>query len=63
MKVVDVIRRLEGEGWELSRMRGSHRQYKHPMRPGKVTVPGKPSSVVHPKTLASIFKQAGMEKP
>jgi predicted RNA binding protein YcfA (HicA-like mRNA interferase family) len=63
MKVAEVIRLLEGEGWELSRTRGSHRQYKHPVRPGKVTVSGKPSSTVHPKTLASIFRQAGMEKP
>ncbi|HEY2535783.1 MAG TPA: type II toxin-antitoxin system HicA family toxin [Solirubrobacteraceae bacterium] len=63
MKVNEVIRRLEGEGWELSRTRGSHRQYKHLQRAGKVTVPGKPSSTVHPKTLASIFRQAGMEKP
>jgi predicted RNA binding protein YcfA (HicA-like mRNA interferase family) len=63
MKIAEVIRLLEGDGWELSRTRGSHRQYKHPVRPGKVTVPGKPSSTVHPKTLASIFRQAGMEKP
>lgn len=47
----------------LSRTRGSHRQYRHPQRPGKVTVPGKPSSTLHPKTLASILRQAGMEKP
>lgn len=63
MKVAEVIRLLERDGRELSRTRGSHRQYKHPRRPDKVTVPGKPSSTVHPRTLASIFKQAGMEKP
>jgi len=63
MKVVEVLRLLERDGWELSRTRGSHRQYKHPTCPGKVTVPGRPSSTLHPKTLASIFKQAGMEKP
>jgi predicted RNA binding protein YcfA (HicA-like mRNA interferase family) len=63
MKTSEVIRLLEDEGWRLWRTRGSHRQYKHPSRPGKVTVPGKPSSTIHPKTLASIFKQAGMEKP
>ncbi len=63
MKTSEVIRLLEDEGWELWRTRGSHRQYKHPSRSGKVTVPGKPSSTIHPKTLASIFKQAGMEKP
>ncbi len=63
MKTSEVIRLLEDEGWRLWRTRGSHRQYKHPSRPGKVTIPGKPSSTIHPKTLASIFKQAGMEKP
>jgi predicted RNA binding protein YcfA (HicA-like mRNA interferase family) len=63
MKTNEVIRLLEDEGWRLWRTRGSHRQYKHPNRPGKVTVPGKPNSTLHPKTLASIFKQAGMEKP
>ena len=63
MKTSEVIRLLEDEGWRLWRTRGSHRQYKHSSRPGKVTVPGKPSSTIHPKTLASIFKQAGMEKP
>jgi predicted RNA binding protein YcfA (HicA-like mRNA interferase family) len=39
-----------------------HRQYKHPSRPGKVTIAGKPRDTLHPKTLASIFKQAGIEK-
>lgn len=63
MKTSEVVRVLEEAGWELSRTRGSHRQYKHPQRPGKVTVSGKPSSTLHTKTLASILRQAGMEKP
>ena len=63
MKVREVIRLLEGEGWELWRTRGSHRQYKHPVRSGKVTVAGKPNDTLHPKTLASILRQAGIEKP
>ena len=63
MKTSEVIRLLEEAGWELSRTRGSHRQYKHRQRPGKVTVPGKQSSTLHPKTLASILRQAGMENP
>jgi predicted RNA binding protein YcfA (HicA-like mRNA interferase family) len=63
VKVAEVIRALERDGWELSRTRGSHRQYKHAQRPGKVTVSGKPSDTLHPKTLASILRQAGMEKP
>ena len=63
MKVAEVIRLLERDGWELSRTRGSHRQYKHPVRAGKVTVPGKPRDTLHPKTLASILRQAGIENP
>lgn len=58
-KVRDVIRRLEDEGWYLVRTRGSHRQYKHPTKPGTVTVPGKPGSDVAEKTWQSIQKQAG----
>jgi predicted RNA binding protein YcfA (HicA-like mRNA interferase family) len=62
MKVADVIRLLEREGWQLSRTRGSHRQYRHPRRAGKVTVAGKSSDTLHPKTLSSILKQAGIHK-
>jgi len=58
MKVRDVIRKIEQDGWYLIRTRGSHRQYKHPEKSGKVTVPGKPSDELPPGTLNSIFKQA-----
>ena len=40
MKVRDVVRLLEADGWYLARTRGSHHQYKHPVKPGLVTVPG-----------------------
>lgn len=63
MKVAQIIRVLEQDGWELSRTRGSHRQFKHARRPGKVTVAGKPSDTLHPKTLASILRQAGLRQP
>jgi predicted RNA binding protein YcfA (HicA-like mRNA interferase family) len=63
VKVAEVLKLLEQEGWELVRTRGSHRQYKHPQRPGRVTVAGKPRDTLHPKTLASILKQGGLEKP
>jgi predicted RNA binding protein YcfA (HicA-like mRNA interferase family) len=63
MKVAAVMRVLERDGWELFRTRGSHRHYRHAERPGKVTIPGKPSDTLHPKTLASIFRQAGIRKP
>ncbi|HEV2988797.1 MAG TPA: type II toxin-antitoxin system HicA family toxin [Candidatus Angelobacter sp.] len=61
MKVRDIIKRVEEDGWELVRVRGSHRQYKHPLKPGKVTVAGHPSADVPPGTLNSILKQAGMK--
>jgi predicted RNA binding protein YcfA (HicA-like mRNA interferase family) len=61
MKVKDIIRLLEGEGWFLIAIRGSHRQYKHPVRPGRVTVAGKPSDDLAPGTLNSILKQSGLK--
>jgi len=62
MKISEIIARLEREGWLLLRTKGSHRQYGHPARPGLVTVAGRPSDEPPPKTLASIFKQAGWQK-
>jgi len=61
MKVRDIIRLLEGEGWFLVATRGSHRQYKHPVRPGRVTVAGKPSDDLASGTLNSILKQSGLK--
>jgi predicted RNA binding protein YcfA (HicA-like mRNA interferase family) len=62
MKVRDVIRLLEQDGWYLSKTRGSHRQFKHSLKSGLVTVPGKPSDDLAIKTLRSIFKQAQLNK-
>ena len=62
MKVRDVIARLAADGWYLVRTRGDHRQYKHPTKPGRVTVAGHPSVDLHPKTLASIWQQAQMPR-
>ena len=58
VKVHEVLTLLDADGWYLVATRGSHRQYKHPSKRGRVTVAGKPSDDLHPKTLASIFKQA-----
>ncbi len=60
MKVGRTIKVLEGEGWYSVATRGSHRQFKHPTKPGRVTVAGKPSDDLHPKTYASILRQAGL---
>lgn len=62
MKVSEVLARLVAEGWVLVAQRGSHRQYKHPVISGRVTVAGKPSDDLAPGTLNSIFKQAGWKK-
>src|SRR5262249_38752141 len=61
MKVREVIKRIEEDGWYQIRARGGHRQFKHPTKKGKVTVSGKPSDEVHPKTLNSILTQAGLK--
>jgi predicted RNA binding protein YcfA (HicA-like mRNA interferase family) len=62
MKVRDIIKLLEQDGWRLARTRGSHRQYVHPTKRGKVTVPGKLSSDVKAGTLHSILRQAGLKE-
>jgi predicted RNA binding protein YcfA (HicA-like mRNA interferase family) len=61
MKVRELVRLLEGDGWYLARTRGSHRQYKHSTKPGVVTLPGKPNDDLAPGTLASVLKQAGLK--
>ena len=59
--VRDMIRQLEEEGWMLVATKGSHRQFKHPSKPGRVTVAGKPSDDLAPGTMNSIMKQAGLK--
>jgi predicted RNA binding protein YcfA (HicA-like mRNA interferase family) len=62
MKVSGVLRMLQEDGWYLHSTRGSHRQFKHPMKPGRVTVAGKPSDDLASGTLNSILKQSGLKK-
>lgn len=62
MKVKDLITRIEVDGWVQARQRGSHRQFKHPTKPGTVTVSGKPNIDVPPGTLNNVLKQAGLKK-
>jgi predicted RNA binding protein YcfA (HicA-like mRNA interferase family) len=62
MKVGDVLRLLLDDGWYLVATRGSHRQFKHPTKPGRVTLPGKPSDFLAPGTLNSVLKQAGLKQ-
>ena len=62
MKVREAIRMIEDDGWYLVETRGSHRQFKHPTKPGRVTVAGKPSDDLAPGTRNSIMKQAGLKE-
>lgn len=62
MKVGEMLRRLHEDGWQLVATRGSHRQYKHAAKPGRVTVPGKPGDDLAVGTFNSILKQAGLKR-
>jgi predicted RNA binding protein YcfA (HicA-like mRNA interferase family) len=61
LKVRDVVKLLERDGWYLARTRGSHRQYRHPAKRGLVTVAGKSSDELAAGTLNSVLKQAGLK--
>jgi predicted RNA binding protein YcfA (HicA-like mRNA interferase family) len=63
VKIRDVIRLIQDDGWFLVATRGSHRQYKHPTKPGRVTIAGHPNDELATGTLNSVFKQAGIRKP
>jgi predicted RNA binding protein YcfA (HicA-like mRNA interferase family) len=62
MKVREIIRLLERDGWVLVTEKGSHRQFKHPPKTGRVTIAGNPAHDIAPGTLGSILKQAGLRK-
>jgi predicted RNA binding protein YcfA (HicA-like mRNA interferase family) len=59
--VKEIIRRLEDDGWPLVSTKGSHRQFAHKTKKGRVTVPGKLSADLQPGTLKSILRQAGLK--
>jgi predicted RNA binding protein YcfA (HicA-like mRNA interferase family) len=61
VKVRDIVKLIEEDGWYWVRTKGSHHQYKHPTKPGLVTVPGRPGDDVAPGTLNNILKQAGLK--
>ena len=62
MKVRDVIRMIEADGWRRVVIEGDHRQYKHPAKAGRVTVSGHPGDDMPAGTLASVFRQARLKK-
>jgi len=61
VKVNEILLKLKVDGWYLVTTRGSHRQFKHPVKSGRVTVSGKPSDDLAPGTLNSILKQAQLK--
>ncbi len=61
MKVRKILKLLRDDGWQQVRQRGSHRQFQHETKPGTVTVAGKPGDELHPRTVASIIRQAGLK--
>ena len=56
MKIREVIKLIEVDGWYIVATKGSHRQYKHPTKRGRVTIAGHPNDDLAPGTLNSIFK-------
>ncbi|MGH8274463.1 MAG: type II toxin-antitoxin system HicA family toxin [Gammaproteobacteria bacterium] len=62
MKVKELVKLIENDGWAQVRMKGSHRQFKHPAKPGTVTIAGKPSVDVPPGTANNVLKQAGLKE-
>jgi len=62
MKVRDIIKMIEDDGWYLIAVRGSHRQYKHPTKPGRVTIAGSLNHDIASGTLSSVLKQAKLRE-
>jgi predicted RNA binding protein YcfA (HicA-like mRNA interferase family) len=62
VKVRDAINLLEADGWRIGRQNGSHRQFRHPVKAGTVTVAGKPSADMPRGTLGSVRRHAGLKQ-
>lgn len=61
MKVRDILRKIEEDGWRFHSQKGSHAQYKHPVKPGRVTVPIHGGKDLRHDVVHSILKQAGLK--
>ena len=61
-KVRDALDLIQRDGWRLVRIRKSHQQFKHPVKPGRVTIPGKPGDDLPRGTWNSILKQSGLKE-
>jgi predicted RNA binding protein YcfA (HicA-like mRNA interferase family) len=61
MTVREILRIIKDDGWVMVTQKGSHRQFKHPNKPGRVTIAGNPKDDLAPGTLNSILRQAGLK--
>jgi len=61
MKVRDIIKLLEADGWHLVITKGNHRQFKHLLKPGRVTIAGHPGDDLAPGAVNSVLKQAQLQ--
>jgi len=62
VKVRDIVKLIEADGWRLVVTKGSHRQYKHPVKSGRVTIAGHPNDDLAPGTVNSVMKQASLKE-
>ncbi len=62
MKIREIIKLIMADGWYQVAQKGSHRQFKHDLKSGRVTIAGKPSDDLAPGTENSILRQAGLKE-
>jgi len=62
LKIREIIKLIRKDGWYMITQKGSHRQYKHPTKPGRVTIAGNTGDDIALGTLNSILEQAGLKK-
>jgi predicted RNA binding protein YcfA (HicA-like mRNA interferase family) len=62
LKLRELIKIIKKDGWYMVAQKGSHKQFKHPKKPGRVTIAGNPGDDIAPGTLNSILKQTGLKK-
>jgi len=62
LKLREIIKIIREDGWYIVAQKGSHIQFKHPLKPGRVTIAGNPGDDMAPGTLNSVSKQAGFKR-
>ena len=62
MNLREIIKKIKEDGWYIVTQKGSHIQFKHPVKPGRVTIAGNPGDDIAPGTLNSVLKQAGLKR-